>query len=194
MSPPEGDSDAVLIAGLKKRLTQAAVAIANAHAAERISDQEFVSLVKFGIDVMEGIAPLGLDAPTLPLPIEKMLATPEVKEEMKQENGDRGVWVEAVRLFSRNDRSKARQIEVLRMLEDTATDVRKKEIIERLSTLILFESGDDSAIVTMLSRMARDKLLSGDGAGRYVKTTFGGEELKRLLKRYGYLAAPSSLR
>lgn len=103
-------------------------------------------------------------------------------------------WLSSVGVFTARQRSIAREIEILRTLEDAQGVILLKRLQERLIALALAEKGGQAAVVTQISRMKKAGLVGSEAQGFYSRTDLGAERLKKMHLNYATLFVPEELR
>jgi len=103
-------------------------------------------------------------------------------------------WLSSVEAFTARQRSIAREIEILRALEDAQGVILLKRLQERLIALGLSEKGGQAAVVTQISRLKKAGLVGSEAQGFYSRTDLGAERLKKMHLSYATLFVPEDLR
>jgi len=88
----------------------------------------------------------------------------------------------------------AREIEILRALEDAHGAILLKRLQERLIALGLSEKGGQAAVVTQISRLKKAGLVGSEAQGFYSRTDLGAERLKKMHLNYTTLFVPEDIR
>jgi hypothetical protein len=103
-------------------------------------------------------------------------------------------WLSSVAAFTARQRSMAREIEILRALEDAHGVILLKRLQERLIALGLSEKGGQAAVVTQISRLKKAGLVGSEAQGFYSRTDLGAERLKKMHLNYATLFVPEDIR
>jgi hypothetical protein len=103
-------------------------------------------------------------------------------------------WTHSVKQWSARQRSIAREMEILRLLEETNGAVVLKDIHERVIVLGLSEESGQGAVVTQISRLAKKGAIGREAQGVYKGTEEGSDRLKKMRLSYRNLVVPDEVR
>lgn len=101
-------------------------------------------------------------------------------------------WLKEARRFAPRQRSLARQIEILQMLDEVKGPIVLSRLHDRLIASGL--SDNQAAVVTQISRMKKLGLVLGEAHGLYARTDAGANELIKLRRNYAALFVPDDVR
>ena len=103
-------------------------------------------------------------------------------------------WLTSVKLWSDRERSIARELEVLRVLEESPGAVGVKRVCARMRALGLCPNDGDGAVVTQLSRLKKKGIVAKEAQGLYLGTAEGLGRLRKMRTLYGTLVVPDEIR
>jgi hypothetical protein len=132
----------------------------------------------------KGAEPKTATEPLAPDPSPRHAVSPAVEK-----------WISSVRKLAPRQRSVAREIEILRTLEDAGENgVPLKQLQNRLISFGLAEQAGLAAIATQISRLKKAKAVASEAQGLYSQTVDGIEKLKKMRRNYAILFAPDEIR
>jgi len=103
-------------------------------------------------------------------------------------------WTSFARRLAPRERSLAREIEILRTLQERQGAIPLRQLHGRLSALGLLENGGQAIVVTQISRLKKLGLVSSESQGFYARTDLGMEKLQRLRVNHAALFASENVR
>jgi hypothetical protein len=103
-------------------------------------------------------------------------------------------WLSTVRRLTPRQRSVAREIEILRTLEEVGNVVVLNQLHSRLNALGLTEPRSQAAIVTQISRLKKKGAVKSEAQGLYAHSDGGKDRLQKLRRNYGSLFVPEEVR
>jgi DNA-binding transcriptional ArsR family regulator len=103
-------------------------------------------------------------------------------------------WLANVKRWSSRNRSIARKIEILSVLAEKNGAISLAELYDHLIACGLSEQGSQAAVVTQLSRLRNDKLVSSGGHGFYSRTAEVVGALQTHRRTYPSLCMPDDVR
>jgi phytoene dehydrogenase-like protein len=103
-------------------------------------------------------------------------------------------WRTSVASWVARQRSIAREMEILRVLEETNGAVLLKNLHERMIVLGLSERGGQAAVVTQISRLKKTGAVAAQAQGLYSGTDGGSDRLQKMRHAYRALLVPDEVR
>jgi hypothetical protein len=103
-------------------------------------------------------------------------------------------WLRSVGTWVPRQRSIAREIEILRILEESHGAIMLKALHDRMIVLGLSEKGGQAAVVTQISRMGKKGTVTRQAQGLYSRTDGGLNRLQKMRLNYRDLLVPDDVR
>lgn len=104
-------------------------------------------------------------------------------------------WLSSAKKLAPRQRSIAREIEILKTLEEANGAIALKRLHDHLISLGLSETGGQPAVVTQISRLKnKDGMIKSEAQGLYARTDAGTDRLQKLRRNYASLFAPEEVR